>query len=173
MINDIKAIETVYKGITFRSRLEARWAVFFDQIGIKWVYEHEGYETPMGRYVPDFWLPDVYVRVLKVKGVYFEVKSNSYDDVMHRQLEYVCTSLKVGGILAKEFPMKGDDVGNCLYEIAPDWDNYMEITKCPHGHVKIDFSEYSFDDCIVCGTACNCVVSINQAVATANQYRFW
>ena len=29
-MSDIKAIETYYKGYRFRSRLEARWAVFFD-----------------------------------------------------------------------------------------------------------------------------------------------
>lgn len=32
----IKPIETKYKGYRFRSRLEARWAVFFDALGISW-----------------------------------------------------------------------------------------------------------------------------------------
>ena len=32
----IKAIETSYKGYLFRSRLEARWAVFFDALGLVW-----------------------------------------------------------------------------------------------------------------------------------------
>lgn len=32
---DIKPIETHYNGYRFRSRLEARWAVFFDALGIK------------------------------------------------------------------------------------------------------------------------------------------
>lgn len=40
----IKAIQTRYKGYNFRSRLEARWAVFFDALGIKWEYEPEGFE---------------------------------------------------------------------------------------------------------------------------------
>lgn len=40
----IQAIETVYKGYHFRSRLEARWAVFFDTLGIEWEYEKEGYD---------------------------------------------------------------------------------------------------------------------------------
>ena len=53
----IKAIETQYKGYKFRSRLEARWAVFFDAIGADWEYEKEGYELEDGtRYLPDFWL---------------------------------------------------------------------------------------------------------------------
>lgn len=54
----IKAIETVYKGYRFRSRLEARWAVFFDTLGVEWEYEPEGFELGRaGRYLPDFWLP--------------------------------------------------------------------------------------------------------------------
>lgn len=41
---EIKPIETVYKGYRFRSRLEARWAVFFDAQGIEWEYEPENRE---------------------------------------------------------------------------------------------------------------------------------
>ena len=44
MSGTIKAIETRYAGYRFRSRLEARWAVFFDTLGLKWQYEPEGYE---------------------------------------------------------------------------------------------------------------------------------
>lgn len=50
----IKAIETRYKGYRFRSRLEARWAVFFDALNISWEYEPEGYKLPSGYYLPDF-----------------------------------------------------------------------------------------------------------------------
>lgn len=63
-MSEIKAIETVYGGYRFRSRLEARWAVFFDAAGIRYEYEKEGFELPSGaRYLPDFWLPqfDVWV----------------------------------------------------------------------------------------------------------------
>jgi hypothetical protein len=54
--NRIKAIETHYAGCRFRSRLEARWAVFFDTLGIAWEYEPEGFELPAGPYLPDFLL---------------------------------------------------------------------------------------------------------------------
>jgi hypothetical protein len=54
----IKAIETRYKGYRFRSRLEARWAVFFDAFQVKWVYEEQGYNLgSAGLYLPDFRLP--------------------------------------------------------------------------------------------------------------------
>lgn len=55
----IKAIETRYKGYRFRSRLEARWAVFFDALGVEWRYEPEGFDLgkELGYYLPDFYLP--------------------------------------------------------------------------------------------------------------------
>ena len=53
----IKAIETIYNGYRFRSRMEARWAVFFDTLGIEYQYELEGYELSNGEwYLPDFYL---------------------------------------------------------------------------------------------------------------------
>lgn len=67
----IKAIETYYNGYRFRSRLEARWAVFFDAMGIRYLYEHDGFELDFGdcvmRYLPDFYLPD-YDLYAEVKG---------------------------------------------------------------------------------------------------------
>jgi len=83
----IKAIETKYAGYKFRSRLEARWAVFFDQAGIKYEYEPEGFDfsdypnidqylrPDDRRYLPDFWLPTL--------NCYLEIKPmlNPVDDV--------------------------------------------------------------------------------------------
>ena len=67
--NEIKAIETEYNGYRFRSRLEARWAVFFDTLGIRYEYEPEGYVlSDGGKYLPDFYLPD-YKYYAEVKGM--------------------------------------------------------------------------------------------------------
>lgn len=55
----IPPIDTEYKGYYFRSRLEARWAVFFEKMNWTWQYEVEGFELPSGRYLPDFYLPDL------------------------------------------------------------------------------------------------------------------
>jgi hypothetical protein len=49
-------IDTRYRGYRFRSRLEARWAVFLDALLWSWVYEPEGYSLPSGWYLPDFWV---------------------------------------------------------------------------------------------------------------------
>lgn len=57
LVNTIKAIETVYNGYKFRSRIEARWAVFFDTLGIPYEYEAEGFDLEGTWYLPDFRLP--------------------------------------------------------------------------------------------------------------------
>jgi hypothetical protein len=54
MTPSIKPIETSYQGYRFRSRLEARWAVFFDTLGLAWEYEPEGYVLDGHPYLPDF-----------------------------------------------------------------------------------------------------------------------
>lgn len=50
----MKPIETRWKGWRFRSRTEARWAVFLEAAGIQFEYEPEGVVLPSGPYLPDF-----------------------------------------------------------------------------------------------------------------------
>jgi len=57
-LRTLKAIETKYRGIYFRSMLEARWAMFFDLIGLRYVYECVGMDVYGEWYLPDFYLPD-------------------------------------------------------------------------------------------------------------------
>jgi hypothetical protein len=54
----LKAIGTYYNGHRFRSRLEARWAVFFDVLGVKYDYEPQGYRFADYAYLPDFWIAE-------------------------------------------------------------------------------------------------------------------
>jgi len=63
----IQAIETTYKGYRFRSRLEARWAVFFDALGVRYEYEPQGFKVGDEWYLPDFHLPDLRLWV-EIKG---------------------------------------------------------------------------------------------------------
>lgn len=64
-----RSIRTEYRGVVFRSKLEADWARHFDALGLKWEYE------PRGRYFGDqFYLVDFYLpcsrQWIEVKGVY-------------------------------------------------------------------------------------------------------
>lgn len=51
----IAAIPTVYRGRQYRSRLEAKWAAFFDLVG--WQHEYEPFD--LGEWSPDFLLPEL------------------------------------------------------------------------------------------------------------------
>jgi hypothetical protein len=57
------AIRTSYAGTWFRSRLEARWAAFFDGIGWPWEYEPFDWDG----YIPDFLVLGANAFVVEVK----------------------------------------------------------------------------------------------------------
>jgi hypothetical protein len=72
-----RAIVTVYKGYRFRSRLEARWAVFFDALGVRWEYEVEGYDLSGIWYLPDFWMPELNAWI-EIKGLDIERNDDAW-----------------------------------------------------------------------------------------------
>lgn len=62
----VAAIPTVYKGIQMRSRLEARWAAFFDSCRWTWSYEpleHDGW-------IPDFVIHGAQNITVEIKPVF-------------------------------------------------------------------------------------------------------
>jgi len=71
----ITVIETHYNNCRFRSRTEARWAAYFDYLGIKYEYEPEGFEIDRTRYLPDFLL----FGVSGAGNVFAEVKPHGGD----------------------------------------------------------------------------------------------
>jgi hypothetical protein len=76
------AIETWYAGFRFRSRLEARWAVFFNHLDLEWEPEPQGYHVGQRSYLPDFWLPGTQTWV-EVKGS----EGNLDHDLMYASAE--------------------------------------------------------------------------------------
>jgi hypothetical protein len=59
MTNYENALPTVYNGIQYRSRIEARWAAFFTVLNINFQYEPKRFRLgDIGSYLPDFYLPD-------------------------------------------------------------------------------------------------------------------
>lgn len=92
----LKAIETVHNGYRFRSRLEARWAVFFDTLGIEYQYEPEGYELSNGEwYLPDFYLPQ--------HDLWIEIKGDWPTDAEKLKAKLLCEgTMKSVAIFAKE-----------------------------------------------------------------------
>ena len=69
---NIKAAPTQYDGYHFESKLEAKWAAFFNGMKIKYEYEPDNIVLKSGQYyAPDFWLEDFKVLV--------EVKPDGYN----------------------------------------------------------------------------------------------
>jgi hypothetical protein len=67
-MNSIKAIPTMYAGVMYDSKLEARWAKMLDVWGVKREYEPEDMQLSDGEYYrPDFYLPEMDVW-LEAKG---------------------------------------------------------------------------------------------------------
>ena len=88
----IQAIETSYKGYRFRSRAEARWAIFWDEMGYKWEYEPEGFVLPDGtHYLPDFrlWTPQQEPMWAEIKGAHIEedAKFTAFCEALYNQEE--------------------------------------------------------------------------------------
>lgn len=136
---EIKAIETIYNGYRFRSRLEARWAVFFDAAGIKYEYEPQGFVLSDGTcYLPDFFLPDF--------QVYAEVKP-CLTGVNNKNEIYVKTETKLYMFLYEVAPiilLRGNPWDNIWNQIfiwnANDEDGkegcdafgrFIDIQSCP------------------------------------------
>ena len=81
----IKAHPTMYNGVQYRSRLEARWAAFFDLI--EWQHEYEPIDLP--GWSPDFLLHGHRSKILvEVKPVY-EIP-NDVANKINRAVPVIC-----------------------------------------------------------------------------------
>lgn len=97
-----KAIPTVYKGVQFKSRLEADVAFFLDGIGCKWEYEPVSFLLDNGvHYWPDFWLPE--------QRVWIEVRGYSTPKG-EKQIEGFAEWIKQGRLDREMTPINWDDL---------------------------------------------------------------
>jgi len=152
----MKAIETVYNNYRFRSRLEARHAVFFDTLGIKWEYEKEGYDLYGTHYLPDFWLPgqDCFVEIKGQEPTRAELDkanllalaSGKKVYIFFGTIEVPKTEDEVPGDWWHQAPLGfdpsdrsiiGDDTASSCYQ------NYRD---CPHGDNCPSRVELHIDD---------------------------
>jgi hypothetical protein len=144
----IQSIETLYKGYRFRSRLEARWAVFFDALGLQWEYEPEGFELPGGRYLPDFFLRGL--------DTYVEVKGAEPTSAECRKVEELAAHTGKNVLLVDGDPMRNVDA-NYYSGPSAEWsihfptgglDTPFYFCVCPGcGKVGLEFSGWGARIC--------------------------
>lgn len=145
-MQSIQAIETHYNGYRFRSRLEARWAVFFDAVNEPYSYEIEGIEGNGLRYLPDFWLPRW--------GNFIEVKGHM-DIQDGRKLVMLVNQTGTDHLVVK-------DIGDIMFSIGPNGPRAKRWAECPlcHGLAIIDYCDcegcttdvFWYLDCAICST---------------------
>jgi hypothetical protein len=168
------AISTQYKGYKFRSRLEARWAVFFDALDVKYVYEKEGFDLgELGRYLPDFWLPHVTLRSNLTPGLWAEVKP-AYPDKTEES-KYHAMAEMTGSPLVL---LCGEEVKNAsFFEFTGSWDTEMVFLQCTDrrcGHIRVEYGlESTYQVCSKCNnTATSSTQALDRAIKAARSARF-
>lgn len=145
---DIKPIQTYYNGYKFRSRLEARWAVFFDAAGVKYEYEPEGFVLPSGKtYLPDFLIHGCTER--GPSDIWVEVKGAMTKEDAEKIEEFAMQGNVIGGsdfIPPKNPIIVLDSIpnGNSAWDL---WEN-----MCFHGFEQMNgFNVYPFNFYLVDG----------------------
>lgn len=117
----IKSLPSEYAGVTFRSRLEARWAALFDHYELLWVYEPDAFNTPGGRYLPDFLLPELGAFV-EIKPEPLAFNAAAVESVVRQTgKEFLILDSPVVRCRSYAF-MFADSVG---VEIIPNWGNMV------------------------------------------------
>lgn len=130
----MKVLETPFAGYAFRSRCEARWAVFLKFLEVPFDYEPEGFDLGGLLYLPDFWLPN--------QQCFMEVKGESPDDeaiAKARRLSEL-TSHPVFifvGNPAEPCPKNGSGYSESayFYSFTGGEDNGYWWCECPHCHL--------------------------------------
>ncbi len=66
---NIKAKPTLYCGVQFRSRTEAKYCMLFNMFDVPWTYEPRRFALTSGSYLPDFYLAG-WESWIEIKGIY-------------------------------------------------------------------------------------------------------
>ena len=133
----MNAIQTKYKGVNFRSRLEAKWACFFDQCKWPWHYE----PVDLNGYIPDFVLGFYEPLLVEVKPEFsIEGLENHVCKIEQSGWEHEALLVGVG-----LFP---DDYGNGQLGLLAELESYIHVNVAP-GEFNWDLG--IFFKCACCG----------------------
>ena len=78
-VSKLKPLPTKYQGVLFRSRLEARWAVFFYELNLHWEYEPQGFtlDDRKDKHPDSCYCPDFLVRTPQKEDMWIEIKPHN------------------------------------------------------------------------------------------------
>lgn len=133
-----RGIPTMYKGVRFRSRAEARWAAFFDSL--EWPWDYEPFD--LNGYIPDF------VVQASPQGLLVEVKAATED------FEIAQSKIEVSGwdgeAIVVAPTLEGNVCGRIFDTSASEWcpAEFFRCLSC--GDVSVLASEFSWR-CRRCG----------------------
>lgn len=92
---DISPISTNYGGLIFSSRLEARWAVYFDYLEVGYDYEPERFDLPSRPYLPDFYISDQY----SDNEFWLEIKPKFPTELEQELMAELCWETELNGMI--------------------------------------------------------------------------
>lgn len=160
---ELSMVQTTYNGKAFQSGLHARWAVFFDHLGIAWKYRETTYDLKStGVFTPEFWLPDVWYRHV-AKGTIVQIVAPCIRGMME-PLEVASALCVVSGHACHVVvgtPAGSGMEGLQWFVLAPNpdesgrivWDAPFVWYRCQacNAHM-LCFPETSYENCPECGS---------------------
>lgn len=140
----MEVIQTYYNGYHFRSRLEARWAVFLDALGVRYEYEPEGFDLGDGLY----YLPDFRVKCWGTRGsfdgppfdLYIEIKGAMSNDDARKIKRFVFEEpdkclVKNSLLIVDKIPIHGTA---CDSYVLGCYDPMPGSDLCPFNYETVD-----------------------------------
>lgn len=125
----IANIPTLYRGRMYRSRLEARWAAFFDRLG--WTHEYEPFD--LGSWSPDFAITEPFDALVEVKP------ATEYDEATAQKMVDAAGADASLLLLTRVCPLPGTKAGHRIGWIGWFEDEVWKFRDArlvwrPHGH---------------------------------------
>lgn len=111
-----------YKGISFRSKLEVKWAQVFDSVDEPWEYEPKTFRFGADTYLPDFYLPQ--------RECWFEVKGRYPNEREIRVMGYLTSETRCEGVIAYGHLPESTNDSNTddrgFFPDVPEWFSYID-----------------------------------------------
>ena len=150
-------LPTQHNGITYRSRLEAKWAVFYSTLNIQFQYEPDGYNLGGIWYLPDFFLPK--------QQCFIEIKPTYPTDAEETKLSQLSIFtqkrcfLFFGGVsIPFEYPDTDDAAA------------YFPTGGCDYGYSWCECPQCGFFDIQFGGRSARCICSCEKIGDRSSNY---